>query len=694
MSIEEDFDYPAAVAAALAAAAATPDAPEVAALPYWQESYEAPNCWEMVSAFRTSQCAFGCRSGGGCARQCGKAARSQASGPQFCAGYHQPSLRRRPLFKAGDSRMLYWDVPCTRISSFSTNSMTGGAPSGEGSLHCPDGDDCIFAHNQEEISYHAAKYKTKPCNGTASCRGEATCCFAHGPAELRPWAPERYSYFFLLVRPNRVLSSNSLLSGGPSPAKTFDLRSSPKEWCMGDPSTACLASYPSISCAANFGAPRQKQRFCASYPGVERCKRSPCAFAHSREEITGQLLTEQEERQEPIAMTEQFFMHRFKTFWCPIGVQHDWQTCVYAHNYQDARRCPSIGYGPKPCPHWSKKDTTAEYSQRCPLGLRCPYSHGAKEQLYHPQYFRSVVCRDLSSHRKQAGRCPRETLCAFFHSKTQSRRLASNGKIDYEQPLLQDRLPADWIQDFINPPFFSEKGDPIGDETPWMVPGVVMPRLQPFYYGIPILKDLGPREDSPETQSTTGGSGSDSQRQSSSSSSDGTDGVILANGAIVANASALQVKSRGKNGANNRGRHADSSSGAAGAKVASDGHHLLVGNGGAVGNNNNWANNNSWATAPLIDERQLVGGVALAPWVEVSREPAVHGQRGEYFSAQPMGGAMILWPGGQVPVPYGPFGVPYGGVPYGAYCDQSLVAFPGHFNGFSRAWWNPAAPAN
>ena len=31
------------------------------------------------------------------------------------------------------------------------------------------------------------------------------------------------------------------------------------------------------------------------------------------------------------------------------------------------------------CPYWSKKDTGAEYSQRCPLGLRCPYSHGAKD---------------------------------------------------------------------------------------------------------------------------------------------------------------------------------------------------------------------------------------------------------------------------------------------------------------------------
>ena len=33
-----------------------------------------------------------------------------------------------------------------------------------------------------------------------------------------------------------------------------------------------------------------------------------------------------------------------EVFWCPIGLPHDWSVCVYAHNYQDARRNPAIGY--------------------------------------------------------------------------------------------------------------------------------------------------------------------------------------------------------------------------------------------------------------------------------------------------------------------------------------------------------------
>merc|ERR1719352_1248616 len=137
-----------------------------------------------------------------------------------------------------------------------------------------------------------------------------------------------------------------------------------------------------------------KHRFCASYPNISSCRRGDsCAFAHTRDEIRTSLLAEDEELQRPIALTNDFFMYKFKTLWCPIGVQHDWQTCVYAHNYQDARRHPGIGYGPRPCPYWKRKETTLEYSQRCPLGVRCAFSHGAKEQLYHPSYFKTSHAR-------------------------------------------------------------------------------------------------------------------------------------------------------------------------------------------------------------------------------------------------------------------------------------------------------------
>ena len=116
-----------------------------------------------------------------------------------------------------------------------------------------------------------------------------------------------------------------------------------------------------------------KRRFCTSYPDVASCRfGARCDFPHSREEIQVSLLSEEEERQDAAAMTDEFLMYRYKTRWCPIPVPHAWQTCVYAHNHQDARRPVEAGYGSKPCSHWSKKSAGADYSKRCPLGLRCP----------------------------------------------------------------------------------------------------------------------------------------------------------------------------------------------------------------------------------------------------------------------------------------------------------------------------------
>jgi len=205
---------------------------------------------------------------------------------------------------------------------------------------------------------------------------------------------------------------------------------------------------PTWGCGAHM---RPKRRFCTYYPDVEQCRRGDaCLFAHSREELCSPLLDVDEEQQKPSALTGEFFMHKYKTRWCPIGVQHEWHTCVYAHNYQDARRPPSIGYGIRVCPYWSKKDSNAEYFQRCPLGLRCPYSHGAKEQLYHPQYFKTVVCRDV-----KGKVCPRGTLCAFYHGRADRRSVAAD-QIDYSQPLPKNALPEDWMNDYLVPPFLPE----------------------------------------------------------------------------------------------------------------------------------------------------------------------------------------------------------------------------------------------
>mmetsp|Transcript_53650 Transcript_53650/g.143501 ORF Transcript_53650/g.143501 Transcript_53650/m.143501 type:complete len:573 (-) Transcript_53650:275-1993(-) len=374
-------------------------------LPFWQDNGERPEHIDTILGFRTRHCADFAR--GHCTKHGTKGNGSQ------CFHYHFRSQMRRPPVNTVTGRLEYWDVPC----------QSWIAEPGV----CPAGGMCRFAHGMYEVSYHPAKYKTRMCNGH-ECRGEGICCFAHSEAEHRIQAPAWYSY--------AVLAS----IGSPYHENEFG--------------PADLGRLGDRTKVAPHRSMLQKHRFCASYPNVHECARgAACAFAHSREEAATPLLSVEEENHEPAALTDVFFTCKFKTLWCPIGAQHNWQTCVYAHTYQDVRRVPAIGYGPLPCPYWSKKDTRLSYLQRCPLGLRCPYSHGAKEQLYHPKYFRTVVCRDL-----QLEGCPRQKFCAFYHPRSEQ-CAASVDDTDYTRPLRKEALPQDWVAYILAPPFFQETGE-------------------------------------------------------------------------------------------------------------------------------------------------------------------------------------------------------------------------------------------
>jgi hypothetical protein len=381
----------------------------VEALPLWEEAGELSDHRQYIFHYHTMMCPQFMN--GYCPRH--KAARSA---PPQCFCYHFESQRRRPLVDTLTGQLRYWDVLCDRIAE------------GE---ECLAGDLCPFSHTREEISYHAAKYKTKLCNDR-DCRGKEVCCFAHGEEELRTQALDRYSYWSIF---------GALGAPGPrQPGPAIDLAMGQGYARNGLCSATGALYHPKV----------YKHRFCASYPNISGCRRGEaCAFAHSREEIRTSLLAEDEELQRPNALTDEFFMYKFKTLWCPIGVQHDWQTCVYAHNYQDARRHPGIGYGPRPCPYWKRKETTLEYSQRCPLGVRCSFSHGAKEQLYHPSYFKTVTCQDWPN-----SNCPRGKLCAFWHRRSQQRTRGSvDDDFNYKLPLAEGSLSDSLQADFLSPPF-------------------------------------------------------------------------------------------------------------------------------------------------------------------------------------------------------------------------------------------------
>jgi hypothetical protein len=340
--------------------------------------------------------------------------------------------------------LKYWDEMCEYV--------VRGQP-------CPYGYGCSFAHSQNERLFHPGQYKSS---------------IAKSPS---PWEA----------------SSKKDRRGAAFKYRRYE-PPAPQEVASPMSPTACPGTC-------------QKLRLCAYYPNVEQCRREAfCSFAHSREEITAPLLSAKEE--EKLDLSAEFFTTRFKIHWCPIGVQHDWQTCVYAHNYQDARRDPSIGYGPRPCPYWEKKDRAPSYQARCPHGFACPYAHGAKEQLYHPCYFKTVVCWDFNQGKK---RCPRGQLCAFFHRKKLQRK-SPEDTTNYDVALPDENM-RNLQGQFKNPPFFSDEREAMGmppvPTWPMQVPQMCIPVAPGFVFdttptpspmangypldGTPMYAPMGPK---------------------------------------------------------------------------------------------------------------------------------------------------------------------------------------------------------
>lgn len=292
--------------------------------------------------------------------------------------------------------------------------------------------------NEREREGLLSNFKTQPCQqqGTHDHR----CC-----------------PFYHSLRDRRRNCTN--LEGGNLSGDTYTYCAEPCKQQFDERTNCCPRSDACGRCHSSsellYHPDLFRKRLCHCHQ-AKKCPRGQfCAFAHNREELLVPHFTEVEE----YYPSEDFMMNKFKTEWCILGGPHDWDRCVYAHTYRDYRRNPLLGYSSRPCDAFKKSVETGAhdipYQERCPCGMACPSAHGAKEQLYHKDFYKTSGCTD-------GARCQRGPLCAFHHGP-QDTRIASNAtpKRQPMQPLNQayDLLEG-YQQTYKNPPRYHALEEP------------------------------------------------------------------------------------------------------------------------------------------------------------------------------------------------------------------------------------------
>ena len=357
---------------------------------------------------------------------------------KLCLSYHSFAERRRPPFY--NCRLLYIHTMCPYVVQ---------------GLTCNKGDQCAFAHNNEEIVYHPAKYKTAMCLQGPLCLHEL-CPWAHSTEELRnvtltqsytyePVAASTYASYVTgyAISPEAAVPVQYAGTYQASvPALDAELSTFKTEPCTvqyqhnhkhcvyyhtakdrrrvpGHYSAERCEASENDNCPLADNCPKShsmverlyhpdkyKTKYCNNYPDrLQECEYgSYCCFAHSDAELKVELIHYFE-------IDEDFFLYYFKTGWCPFNHEHNKAACVYAHNWQDFRRKPHLfQYSNELCPNWQSETFISEYKEGCIYEHNCGYCHGWKEQLYHPLTYKTIPCPDIK-------KCQKGMDCPYFHTE-------------------------------------------------------------------------------------------------------------------------------------------------------------------------------------------------------------------------------------------------------------------------------------
>lgn len=219
--------------------------------------------------------------------------------------------------------------------------------------------------NQKQISYHLnlETFKTEPCQND-HCNDIKQCPFYHS-IEDRRRNPAEVKYTQKLCQ----FEKNCLKKKG------------------------CKSSHNKYE--VNYHPKNYRKKYCKHIFDTTKCQYGIfCSKAHSTEEIKVELLCFMD-------FNDDFFLFHYKTEFCPIEWEHNYQKCVYAHSWEDFRRnIIKYPYGNCLC---QKLDSE---SGICKNFVQCHSSHSWYELQFHPLNYKKNDC--------DYEQCPR-FFCPFLH---------------------------------------------------------------------------------------------------------------------------------------------------------------------------------------------------------------------------------------------------------------------------------------
>lgn len=258
---------------------------------------------------------------------------------------------------------------------------------------------CPFYHNDNE------KRKLRESEFSISLDLSSLIKFKVEKCELKSKHSDKQCFFFHTSKDKR---RNQL-----STYFTSEMCTNADKHCIfGDLCTKCHNQVEVLYHIDKF-----KTRFCCHYDESKSLSKineecpygSICSFVHCETEIRVELIHK-------LPRNESFYLNSFKTVLCPYDKHHDKAVCVYAHNYQDYRRSPlNFIYDKKYCLNWNNRKIVMNYFEGCENSFSCPFSHGWKEQDYHPMTYKTIKCK----HFKDS--CDKGDNCPFYHSNEPKR---------------------------------------------------------------------------------------------------------------------------------------------------------------------------------------------------------------------------------------------------------------------------------